>query len=278
MTKDEEKLRREVTGHDPRAGAGVAHDARVYDYLIGGEGHSEADRTLGDALEAAYPGIGVSIRGGRAFLRRAVRFLARDAGLSQFLDIGTGIPSEGSTHEVAREVRPDSRIVYVDNDPVVGSQSRALLAGRKPGTTDYLDADLRDPARLLEKAADTLDPGRPVGVLLIAVLHTIGDADDPYRIVSGLMEALPGGSYLAVTHWGPDPARPDPDTKRVAELTREVSSQPFRVRDDAEVRRFFDGLSLVEPGVSRVRDWRPDPGDREDEGGITVWGAVGRKP
>lgn len=288
MTKDEEKTSGAVSpdhsapdrsAPGPGLDTSVAHDARVYDYLLGGDSHFEADRALGDALQAAYPGIAESIRDTRAFLGRAVRFLAEDAGLSQFLDIGTGIPSAGSTHEVARDARPDSRIVYVDNDPVVGAQSRVLLAGQAPGSADYLDADLRDPVRLLTKAADTIDVGRPVGVLLLAVLHTIGDDDDPHRIVTTLMDALPSGSYLAITHWGPAPSSPDPDTAKVAGLTRQLTRQPFRVRDDAEVTRFFDGLSLVEPGVVRVQDWRPDPDEpaTEEGRGITVWGAVGRK-
>ena len=260
----------------PAFDTSVSHQARVYDYWLGGKDNFAADRAFGDALDAVYPGIAATARANRAFLGRVVRFLAGEAGVSQFLDIGTGIPAPGSTHEVAQEVRPDSRIVYVDNDPVVLSHARALLTGRAPGTTDYLDADLHDPGRILREAARTLDFARPVGLLLLSLLHAFPDSDDPYGIVATLMDTLPSGSYLALTHWGADPASPAAETK-VGELTREMSHQQYNARSQAEVGRFFDGLELIEPGLTRVQDWRPGPG-KEPARDLVWWAGVARKP
>lgn len=265
-----------VSDEDPAFDMSVSHQARVYNYLLGGKDHFAADRAYADALISVYPGTVAGARANRDFLGRVVRFLTRDAQLSQFLDIGTGIPAPGSTHEVAQEVKPDSRIVCVDNDPVVLSHARALLVTGQPGATDYLDADLRDPGLILRKAAQTLDFSQPVGLLLIAILHAIGDQDDPYGIVATLMNALPSGSYLAITHWGTDQANPDAETK-VGELTRQMSHEQYTPRSQSGVARFFDGLDLVEPGVVRPQDWRPGPQD-EPVSDIVGWAGVARKP
>lgn len=267
-----------VAGDDPAFDINVSHQARFYNYLLGGKDHFPADRAFAESVEAVSPGMADSARANRDFLGRVVRFLAGEAGLSQFLDIGTGIPAPGSTHEVAQEVRPDARIVYVDNDPVVLAHARALLVGRAPGSTDYLDADLHDPGLILERAAETLDFTRPVGLLLIAVLHVFSDAEDPFGIVATLMDALPAGSYLALAQWSADLAGEETQEK-TADLAQDMSHQQYHARSHAEIGRFFGGLDLVEPGVVPVYDWRPGPGG--SRAGATPWassGGVAKKP
>ncbi|MGH3165917.1 MAG: SAM-dependent methyltransferase, partial [Trebonia sp.] len=235
----------------------VAHQARLYDYLLGGKDNFAADRAFARAIIEASPRIVATARANRALLGRTIRFLAGEADVAQFLDIGTGIPSAGSTHQVAQEVRPDAKIVYVDNDPVVLAHARALLTGHSPGTTNYIDADLRDPESILSQARKTLDFNRPVGVLLLAILHAISDTDDPHRIVATIMNAMPSGSYLAITHVGLDLFSPDEKAK-VESITRDMSHDQYTYRNKAEVTRFFDGLGLVEPGIVPVGEWRPD--------------------
>jgi hypothetical protein len=179
--------------------ASVAHSARVHDYWLGGKDNYAADRAAGDAVMAAYPGIVMSVRANRAFLARAVRFPAAEAGIRQFLDVGTGIPTASNTHEVAQAIAPDCRVVYVDYDPVVLAHARALLTSSPEGATDYIDADLRKPGAILAEAARTLDFTRPVAVMLIAVMHLVVDEDDPYGIVRTLLAGVPSGSYLALS-------------------------------------------------------------------------------
>ncbi|MBO0804187.1 MAG: SAM-dependent methyltransferase [Nocardiopsaceae bacterium] len=266
-----------VPNDDPAFDTSVAHQARFYNYLLGGKDHYAADRAYAKSLTTIYPALPAVVRANREFLGRAVRFLAGEAGLSQFLDIGTGIPAPGSPHEVAQEVRPESRVVYVDNDPVVLAHARAFRAGRGPGATDYVMADVRDPEAILRRAAKTLDFSEPVGLLLIAVLHSIPDRDDPYRAVATLLDALPSGSYLAVTHGTSDQAGPEAKA-RGAELTRRQSRHQYTVRSRAEVERFFEGLDLVEPGLVPHQDWRPDRKDEEMAGVIALWAGVARKP
>ena len=254
----------------------VAHQARFYDYLLGGKDNFAADRAYAEAMIAAYPGLLPAARANRAFLGRAVRFLAGEAGIAQFLDIGTGIPSRGSTHEVAQQVKPDSRIVYVDNDPVVLSHARALLIGGERGTTDYLDEDARHPETILDRAAQTLDFTRPVGVLLIAILHAIPDEDDPHQIVRTLMDAMPSGSYLVLTHMNSDLFSPA-EKENLLGITREMSHQQYSFSSRAEVARFFDSLDLVAPGLIRAEEWRPDPADQATAT-TSLLAGVGRKP
>jgi hypothetical protein len=270
-----------VSDDNPAFDSTVSHQARVYNYLLGGKDYFAADRAYADALAGIYPGVAATARANRDFLGRAVRFMAGEAGLSQFLDIGTGIPAQGSTHEIAQEVRPDSRIVYVDNDPVVLSHARAFLVGREPGTTDYLDADLHDPGRILQEAARTLDFTRPVGLLLVAILHAIPDQHDPYGIVATLMDALPAGSYLVVSHWAKD----EDDRDSVAKVTnaaRELSRHQYTARSEAEIARFFDGLELAAPGLISAQNWRPAPQDHAAQNQATgkpmpLLAGVGRK-
>jgi hypothetical protein len=261
-------------GGQPRIDTSVAHSARVHDYWLGGKDNFAADRAAGDAVMAAYPGIAASVRANRAFLARVVRFLATEAGITQFLDIGTGIPAANNTHEVAQAVTPEARVVYVDYDPVVLQHARALLTSATPGTVDYVDADLRDTGNVLREAARTLDFTRPVAIMLIAVMHLIVDDDDPYGIVGRLKAAMAPGSYLALSQ-----VASDIETEQVAEARRRYNSlarETQRHRTQAEVTSFFDGLHLVEPGVVPVQRWRPDSG-LAAQTKSTMWGGVARR-
>jgi hypothetical protein len=261
-------------GGPPDFDISVAHSARVHDYWLGGKDNYAADRAAGDAVIAAYPGIVRSVRANRAFLARVVRFLAIEAGITQFLDIGTGIPAAGNTHEVAQAAVPGCRVVYVDYDPVVLAHARALLDSSADGAIGYIDADLRDPEMILEQAAQTLDFSRPVAVMLIAILHLIVDQDDPYGIVSRLMAAVPAGSYLALSQVASDiePEQMAEAAKRYNRLAHETQ----RHRSHAEVTRFFDGLELIEPGVVPVQEWRPGS-EIEARARSAMWGGAGRK-
>jgi hypothetical protein len=248
--------------------------ARVYDYWLGGKDNFAADREAAKQAIAANPGILTDVRANRAFLAHAVRYLAGECGIRQFLDIGTGIPTANNTHGVAQSVSPDCRVVYVDNDPVVLSHARALLTSDPAGATDYVDADLRDTREILDSAARTLDFSRPVAVTLLAILHLIPDSDDPRGIVATLMAAVPPGSYLVISH----PAG-DIRTAAVAEMARRVNARlgPTRgtMRDQAEVTRLFDGLELLDPGVVQPQLWRPAGAVPEAE--VAVWSGVARK-
>ncbi len=258
----------------PTFDTSVAHVARVYDYWLGGKDNYAADREAGDQAIQAYPNIVFSVRANRAFLARTVRYLAREKGIRQFLDIGTGIPTSNNTHEVAQSVAPDCRVVYVDNDPVVLSHARALLTSQPEGATDYIDADLRDTQKILAQAARTLDFSRPVAVMLIAIMHAIADDEDPYAIVATLMEAVPPGSYLALSHVASDIV-PAQAADMIGRLNRLMYEKTTPRRQD-DVARFFDSLSLVEPGVVRVQQWRPDT-ETEANTPSNMWGGVGRK-
>jgi hypothetical protein len=233
----------------------VAHPARRYNYWLGGKDNFAADRASGDAVEAAMPTIRLMAVENRRFLGRAARFLAQQ-GVRQFLDIGTGIPAPGNTHEVVQAVDPTCKIVYVDNDPIVLTHARALLTSAKAGTVAYLDADLRDPEAILKQPElrHTLDLGEPVGLLLVAVLHFIRDDEDPHGIVRTLVDALPSGSYLAATHstWEYMPA------EAVAKLSAANPDGRFVPRDGADFVALFDGLELVDPGLVSVAHWRAD--------------------
>jgi len=258
------------------------HPARVYDYLLGGKDNFAADRAAAQAGLQANPNSRVPPRENRAFLGRAVRYLAGQAGIDQFLDIGTGIPTSPNVHELAQQINPAARIVYVDNDPIVLAHARALLRGGPAGRTAYIDADVRDTAAVLG-APDllaTLDLDRPVALLLLAVLHFVGDADDPYGVARRLVDALPSGSYLALSHLTGDF---DPAAWEGVAAVFRRSGVTMQVRSLAEVTRFFDGLELVEPGVVSLPAWRPEPGGYGEEGppgdaAVSVYGAVARKP
>ena len=253
----------------------VAHPARVYDYWLGGKDNFTADREAGDRVLAATPGLRERVRANRAFLVRAVRYLAAEAGIRQFLDIGTGIPSANNTHEVAQQTAPDSRIVYVDNDPIVLTHARALLAGGPMGSIQYIDGDVRDVASITRAAARTLDSTQPTALLLLGILHLIQDAEGPYEIVARLMDALPSGSYLAISHPASDI---HPGQAEAQRRYNERVSTPQTLRTRAEASRFFEGLDLVPPGLVYVHTWRPGPDDIVPPDGVSAYGGVARKP
>src|SRR6266566_7223894 len=233
---------------------GVAHIARVYNYWLGGADNYAADREGAEEVIAAFPNIRVSVRAQRAFLGRAVHFLAAEAGIRQFLDIGTGLPSANNTHEVAQRVEPKCRIVYVDNDPIVLAHARALLGGTPEGATAYVDADLRNTGEILEAAADVLDFAAPVAVMLVGILHCIPDRAHPYGIVAELLAAVAPGSYLVIAH----PAK-DINTSEVTDAAARLNrlmAEEVTMRTHSEVCAFFEGLEMVEPGVVQLHRWR----------------------
>jgi hypothetical protein len=240
----------------------------------GGKDNFAADRAAGEEALRAFPGLISSVRANRAFLARTVRYLAREQGIRQFLDIGTGIPASNNTHQIAQAIAPRARVVYVDNDPMVLAHARALLSSGGLGTTAYLDADLRDTAAILEAARDTLDFTRPVAVMLIAVLHLIGDADEPASIIARLMEAVPPGSTLAISHV-PNDMHMGAMSDMSDRLNR-LLSQPSTYRSRAQVTGFFDGLDLADPGVVPIQQWRPDTKEEADAV-AAMWGGVAVK-
>jgi hypothetical protein len=258
-----------------RLDTGVAHPARVYDYWLGGKDNFAADKKVGEQTLLAYPDLARNIRSHRGFLRRAVRYLARTEGIRQFLDIGTGLPTSNNTHEVAQREVPSSRIVYVDNDPIVLTHAHALLASTPEGACDYLDADLRDVGAIVAQAAKTLDFTEPVAVLLLAILQFVPDEADPYRIVAQLMDAVPSGSSLVISNPTAD-FSPEQAADSIGRYNDEVvDSAVLRTRD--QTLRFFDGLDLVEPGLVATSKWRPDS-ELEASSSSGAWAGVARKP
>jgi hypothetical protein len=239
----------------PEFDPGVAHPVRVYNYWLGGKDHYEADRAVGDEVARCRPHVVAGARANRAFLARAVRYLAGDCGIRQFLDIGTGLPAPGSTHELAQQVAPDSAVGYVDNDPLVLVHARALLTSGPKGRCGYIDADLRDPAAILAQASAMFDLAQPVGVLLLAILHFLPAADAPAGIVAALARALAPGSYVVISHLTADLA----PGQVSAAVKAYNSSVPGGVtpRSHAEVTALFGGLPLVPPGVVPLTEWRP---------------------
>ena len=251
----------------------VAHPARVYDYWLGGKDNSPADREAAEAVIRANPGIVPGVRANRAFLVRAVEYLVREAGISQILDLGTGLPAANNVHEVAQAIAPDTRVVYVDNDPIVLVHAHALLVG-SPGTIAYLDADLRDPAAVLRRAAETLDLDRPVGLLLLMTLQFL--MDDAHDLVRDLVAALAPGSYLVVSH----PMRDDEvgiANAATSKYNEKVGTQMKRRTRD-EITAFFEGLDLIEPGVVSLNEWRPAPGTSASVDYSPALCGVARKP
>ena len=252
------------------------HPARRYDYWLGGKDNFQADREAAEAIAAVFPHIRTAARENRAFMRRAVSHLAAEAGIRQFLDLGTGLPTANNVHDVAQGIAPESRIVYVDNDPLVLSHARALLTSSEQGATAYIDADVRHPEKILSDPAvrDTLDWSQPVALLLVAVLHFVEDAEDPYAIVRQLVSALPTGSYLVLSHATFDPL--EPETIAAMNAVNQGNKPTFNPRSLAEVSRFFDGLELLDPGIISLADWRPEPGPRPTPAETTGYGAVAR--
>ncbi|WP_236718633.1 SAM-dependent methyltransferase [Actinoplanes sp. TFC3] len=257
----------------------VPHPARRYNYWLGGKDNFAADRASGDELEAAFPNVRKGALANRAMLRRATRFLAAEAGIRQFLDIGTGLPTADNTHEVAQSVAPESRIVYVDNDPLVMVHARALLTTSPQGRTSYIEADLRDPDAILADRTlrDTLDLSQPVALMLIAVLHFVHGHGAAKPIVQRLLADLPAGSFLVATHATSDFGTPEQAALYQQMVEQGRSDVWTRPRD--EVAELFEGLELIDPGVVPASKWRPGPGDPAfADNEVNVWSGVGRKP
>ena len=253
----------------------VPHPARVYDCWLGGKDNFEADRRAAAEAIAIFPKTVQSARSCRQFLARAVGYLTAEAGIRQFLDLGSGLPSVENVHEVAQRIAPESRVVYVDNDPVVLLHAQALLASSPEGTTGYIQADIRDPGPILAKAAEMLDFSEPVAVMLLAVLHFVTDAQDPAGIIRTLMDAVPSGSYLTVGHHTGD-IYPELNefARRMSELNPDF---PATLRDRQQVTDLFAGLDLVAPGVVQISRWRPES-DLDVHAAAALWGGVARKP
>ncbi|HEX6471503.1 MAG TPA: SAM-dependent methyltransferase [Streptosporangiaceae bacterium] len=263
----------------------VAHAARRYNYWLGGKDNFEADRASGDAWAAAFPAVRLSAMENRRFLRRAVTFLVKEAGIRQFLDIGTGIPSASTVHEVAQEIAPETRVVYVDNDPIVLAHARRLLSTNTPaGATAYIHADVRAPDKILANPdlRAVLDLSRPVALMVVAVMHFVDDADDPYGCIATLTEALPPGSYLAMSHLTAEflPTEEKAEFEQRAERERPQNREPVRPRGKAEFSRFFEGMDLVPPGIAALPDWRSElpPADRISAADGFGYCAVARIP
>jgi hypothetical protein len=248
--------------------------ARRWNYWLGGKDHFQVDRESGDRIAAAYPAVRTTAREGRAFHQRAVRFLAREAGIRQFLDIGTGLPAPDNTHEVAQAVAPDAKVVYVDNDPMVLAHARALMSG---GATTYVDADLRDPAKILHapEVRELIDIDRPVGVLLISVLHFLTDDDEARAAVRELLAAVPPGSYLVATHATMDFV--SAESAAMYDRMFQAGQVDVMARDGASVRALLDGVELIDPGLVSACDWRPEQDSRPTPAEVSLYGAVGLK-
>jgi hypothetical protein len=260
------------------------HSARMYDYYLGGKDHFEVDKQAAEAVAAVYPGIFVCARENRSFMHRATRVLAREYGIRQWLDIGTGIPTEPNLHQVAQSVVPDARVVYADNDPLVLKYAERLMRSTAQGRTTYIEADVKDPASLLDAPVlfEVLDLKKPVALSLNALMHFITDQQDPYGIVNRLLDALPSGSALALSHCTPDF---DPDTwQKVTDIYVNAGT-PVQFRSRADVARFFDGLELLDPGITIGHRWRPDAPSDDAAGAepptdaqVSLWTGVGIKP
>jgi hypothetical protein len=255
----------------------VAHPARVYDAWLGGKDHFAADREAAQHVIDNNPGIVPAVRSNRAFLIRAVRHLAGEAGIRQFLDLGTGLPSADNVHEVAQGVAADAKVVYVDFDPIVLAHARALLTGA-PGTVAYIQADLREPARILTEAARTLELDHPVAVMLLMTLQFIADDDRPYDLVRTFLDAVPSGSYLVVSHPASDGGAPAVEANRATARYNQLVATPMTRRSHDQVAAFFDGLQLLPPGLVPMSQWRPDPDDVQPARPSPAYCGVARKP
>jgi O-methyltransferase involved in polyketide biosynthesis len=269
---------RRATGTDrlQKVDISQAHPARIYDYWLGGKDNFAADREAAQQVIEAMPGIIPGVRAQRAFLGRAVRYLTSDAGIRQFLDIGTGLPAAGNTHEVSQRVAPESRIVYVDNDPMVLAHARALLTSSREGACAYIEADLREYKEILAAAEATLDFSQPVAVVLLGVLQFIGDQDQPAAIIESLMTACPPGSYLVLGQPAID-VEPERMGQAVARTVKLLTA-PATMRTHDQILAFFNGLEMLEPGLVQLPHWRPEPADPPVPGPVPFWCGVARKP
>jgi len=254
----------------------VPHSARIWNYWLGGKDNFAVDRAAGDAWAATFPGVRDIARASRSFLTRSIHYLAAEAGIRQFLDIGTGLPAADNTHQVAQRVAPEARIVYVDNDPLVLAHARALLTSTPEGATAYIHADLRDPDKILAEAAEALDFTKPIALILSGVLGHVVDIGEARSIVRGLMDALPSGSYLSLND-GTSVVGGD-QVEQATQDYNESGALPYIQRTPEEIASFFDGLELVPPGVVSCPRWRPDPAPADSLAEVDAFGGVGRKP
>ncbi|MFG2263851.1 SAM-dependent methyltransferase [Streptomyces sp. NPDC048720] len=266
-------------GHSPTAGparlnTSVAHNARVWNYWIGGKDNYEVDQRVGEHVAGMFPVIRAVARADRDFLGRAVRHLAAEGGVRQFLDVGTGLPTVDNTHEIAQRVAPDSRIVYVDNDPIVLVHARSLLTSSPEGVTDYIDADVHDPEAIVRGAAATLDMDRPIAVMMLGILNFVLDGDEARDIVRRIMAAVPSGSYLVLTHPTYDAEVGGEGNIAAMEFWNANATPPIIARDRAGIAAFLDGLELIEPGLVPCSQWRAEP----DAAAVPQFGAVAVKP
>lgn len=258
----------------------IAHEARVYDYWLGGKDNYPADRALGDVIAEHVPAIKTMARANRAFLSRAVRHLVSEAGITQFLDIGTGIPTAGNTHEVAQQLDPNARVVYVDKDPIVLAHARALMSSTEQGSTRFIHADLHDPRSILDHPdlASTLDLDQPVAIMLVAIMMYFADSDRPQDVIAELLDAVPAGSYVVITHPTGDFA---PEAMAGVKAAAEASGISFHPRSNSETSELFTGTTLIEPGLVPVAAWRPELVDRPvavaEADSAWYWAGIGRK-
>jgi S-adenosyl methyltransferase len=264
----------------PPAAAGidttVSHSARIWDYWLGGKDNYQVDREVGDRIEEMLPDIVRQAREDRLFLGRVVRYLAGEAGIRQFLDIGTGLPTADNTHQVAQRVAPESKIVYVDNDPLVLAHARALLTSSPEGATDYIHADMHDPGTIIEGARQILDFGQPIAITMLGVLWHVMDNDEANAIVGQLMQAMPSGSYLALNH--PTLEVTGEKMATAIQYWNQYGTPPGTHRTPDQLARFFDGMDLIEPGVVSITRWRPEATSSGEPEEIDQFGGVGRKP
>jgi O-methyltransferase involved in polyketide biosynthesis len=258
---------------DVKLDTSIPHSARLWNYLLGGKDHFAADREAAEQVLAYMPELVQSARFTRQFLGRAVRYLTGEAKVRQFLDIGTGLPTADNTHEVAQATAPESRVVYADNDPLVLVYARALLTSTPEGATDYIDADVRDPEAILTAAARTLDFTRPIAIMLLGIINFVVDDDEAARVVRTLVDAVPSGSYLVISH--PTREVNASAVDRALDMWNSSGAAPMTVRTPHDIERYFAGLELLEPGVVTCSRWRPDGNDTTPTSEFT---GVARKP
>ncbi|AZS83728.1 SAM-dependent methyltransferase [Streptomyces griseoviridis] len=258
-----------------RLNTGVAHNARVWNYWIGGKDNYEVDQQVAEQVAEMFPVIREIARADRWFLGRAVRFLAEEHGVRQFLDIGTGLPTADNTHEIAQRVAPDARIVYVDNDPIVLVHARTLLTGSAEGATDYIDADVRDPDAILEQAGRTLDFGQPVAVMMLGILNFVLDTGEAREVARRIMDVMPSGSFLVLTHPTFDAEVGGEGQIPAMKFWNENATPPITARSGADIASFLDGLRILEPGLVSCSQWRADDASPAV---VPQYGAVAVKP
>ncbi|MFE5190015.1 SAM-dependent methyltransferase [Streptomyces sp. NPDC056628] len=266
-------------GHTPSSGSarlntGVAHNARVWNYWIGGKDNYEVDQQVGEHVAGMFPIIRDIARADRDFLGRAVRFVTGERGVRQFLDIGTGLPTADNTHEIAQRIAPESRIVYVDNDPIVLVHARTLLTGTRDGVTAYIDADVHDPDAIVERASQTLDFTEPVAVMMLGILNFVLDYDQARDIVRRVMAAVPSGSLLVLTHPTYDAELGGEGQIPAMRFWNENATPPITARSGEDIAAFFEGLELLEPGMVSCAQWRADGSPTP----VPQYGAVAVKP